>query len=273
MELRIRHETRYQYSTQQTHGLQLIRLTPHPDNHQTVNAWQVSLPASAKCYHDAYGNLTHLMDTEQAYDELVIGVSGTVTTHPLALVDACVQPPGALDAIFFLRQSPLADADTAIRQFVLPWQQTKFLSPQQQMVSLQELTTAIHNYLPFTVGVSHANQTASEVFAMRMGVCQDHAHVFIACCRDIGIPARYVSGYLYSPEHSGEQVASHAWAEAFVTGFGWVGFDIANNRRTDETHVRLAHGLDYFDACPVRGVRIGAGSEQLSVRVLVECQQ
>jgi transglutaminase-like putative cysteine protease len=108
-----------------------------------------------------------------------------------------------------------------------------------------------------------------EAVALRRGVCQDLSHIFIACARLIGAPARYVSGHLVKLNGEVEQQASHAWAEALVPGLGWVGFDAANGACPAETHVRVATGFDYMSAAPVRGTRIGGGAEELSVKLAV----
>jgi transglutaminase-like putative cysteine protease len=126
--------------------------------------------------------------------------------------------------------------------------------------------------MPFKPGDTVVSSSAAEAFAIGSGVCQDHAHVFIACCRYLGVPARYVSGYVYSPGHEEAHVASHAWAEAWAVD-RWRSFDIANNRPAGEDHIRLAVGADYFDACPIRGVRTGGGAETMSAAALVAQQQ
>ena len=124
--------------------------------------------------------------------------------------------------------------------------------------------------MPFTPGGTHAGNSAAEAFALGSGVCQDHTHVFVACCRHLGVPARYVSGYLYS---DGAQVASHAWAEAWTVD-RWRSFDVANSRSAGEQHIKLAIGADYLDACPIRGTRTGGGGEKMdAVASVAQSQQ
>ena len=117
-------------------------------------------------------------------------------------------------------------------------------------------------------GSTSASHTAAESFALGAGVCQDHTHVFIACCRALGVPARYVSGYV--DPAGGQQATSHAWAEVRIPGLGWVGFDAANGVSPTAAYVRVATGLDYADAAPVRGVRRGGAAETLAVAVEVQ---
>jgi transglutaminase-like putative cysteine protease len=131
--------------------------------------------------------------------------------------------------------------------------------------------TAVRDTVVYESGRSHSGTTAEEAVQAGFGVCQDHAHVFIAAARHMGVAARYVSGYLLMAEQEA-QGAMHAWAEAFIPGLGWVGFDPPNDICPDMTHVRVATGLDYRDAAPVSGMRFGAGAERLSVTVAVQQQ-
>ena len=122
--------------------------------------------------------------------------------------------------------------------------------------------------MPFRPGDTHSACSAMEAFALGSGVCQDHTHVFLACCRHLGVPARYVSGYLHS-----DGVASHAWAEAWVVD-RWHSFDVANSRPAGEDHIKLAIGGDYLDACPIRGTRVGGGAEtMLATASVVQASQ
>jgi transglutaminase-like putative cysteine protease len=111
--------------------------------------------------------------------------------------------------------------------------------------------------------------SAIDAFGIGRGVCQDLSHIFIACARHAGTPARYISGHLARSDGVVEQEASHAWAEALIPDLGWVGFDAANGICTGERHVRVATGFDYLAAAPVRGARSGGGMERLSVRLNV----
>ena len=107
-------------------------------------------------------------------------------------------------------------------------------------------------------------------FALKRGVCQDLTHIFIAAARSLAIPARYVGGYFHRDDGVDEQEAGHAWAEAFVPRLGWVAFDAANGLCATDAHVRVAVGLDYLGAAPLRGTRYGGGGEVMSVKVRVD---
>ena len=123
----------------------------------------------------------------------------------------------------------------------------------------------------YETGHTSVGTTAEEALTAGRGVCQDHAHIFIGCARALGVPARYVSGYLMMDDRV-EQEASHAWAEAHVDGLGWVGFDVSNGISPDERYVRVATGRDYREAAPVTGISWGAGDSVLAVRLAVEQQ-
>jgi len=122
--------------------------------------------------------------------------------------------------------------------------------------------------LTFDTDATHATTTAAECFEHRKGVCQDFAHLFIACARAIELPARYVGGYFLRSDGD-HQVAGHAWAEAYVEGLGWVGFDSANGVCASEAHVRVAMALDALGAAPVRGSQVGGAAERLDVAIKV----
>ncbi len=136
---------------------------------------------------------------------------------------------------------------------------------------LHALSAVIGGAITYQVGTSHSGSTAEEAIAAGQGVCQDHAHVFITCAREMGYPARYVSGYLMMDDRV-EQNATHAWAEAHVDGLGWVGFDVSNAQSPDDRYVRVATGLDYSGAAPVIGSRFGGEGEHLDVQIEVAQQ-
>ncbi|MBU1859106.1 MAG: transglutaminase family protein, partial [Gammaproteobacteria bacterium] len=137
-----------------------------------------------------------------------------------------------------------------------------------------DLMYALNAHISYQPGTTAVETSASEAFAGGRGVCQDHAHAFLACARSLGVPARYVSGYLFTD--SEDHLASHAWAEAWLDG-AWYSFDVTNCLAKPERHLKLAVGLDYLDACPVRGMRRGGGIEQMHAQVdvapLLQVQQ
>ena len=121
--------------------------------------------------------------------------------------------------------------------------------------------------VPYIRGQTNISSTAEQAFAQHAGVCQDHTHIFISCCRELGVPAKYVSGFIY--DSSERHVSTHAWAEAFCDG-RWSTFDVSNQLTEPANHIKLAEGIDYLDACPVRGVRVGGGVESIDSDTSVE---
>src|SRR5262249_35384132 len=129
---------------------------------------------------------------------------------------------------------------------------------------LHALSQRVREAVPYLAGVTESTTSAAKALAGPGGVCQDHAHIFIAGARANGVPARYVAGYLLASEEANQQFETHAWAEAFVDGLGWVGFDVTNGLSPTDRYVRLCTGLDANDAAPVRGIVTGGRSGAVS---------
>ena len=136
---------------------------------------------------------------------------------------------------------------------------------------LHALSCEALDTVKYEAGHTGATTTAEEALGAGCGVCQDHAHIFIGVARLLGIPARYVSGYLMMDDRV-QQEATHAWAEAHVKGLGWVGFDISNGISPDARYVRVATGRDYREAAPITGISFGGAEERLHVSLAVEQQ-
>lgn len=260
MQLTVFHETTYRYADPPSRSTQYVRLTPYPTARQRVLEWNVEMPARAVSLNDAFDNVTHVLALDAPPPEISLVARGRVDVDE---VDDG-EPAGRIDPRVFLRDTPLTAADEAIREFVEPIRRTVAGRP---LIGMTDLMNAVLDRMPYTQGVTEVHHAAAEAFAMNLGVCQDHSHVFIACARVLGIPCRYVSGYVYSSDF--EQVASHAWTEAWLMN-RWVSFDVSNARHAGGAHLKLAIGLDYLDACPVRGVRIGGGHERLSTQAWVQ---
>jgi transglutaminase-like putative cysteine protease len=266
MRIRIAYDTRYAYAAPARSIAQVLRVTPRNNDGQHVKFWRVDLDIdeAAPVGEDAFGNVTHAFFTTRPVSHLTISVSGEVeTTDTHGVLSGAPErlPPEA-----FLRETPLTRPDDALRAFAAAAAGPADADP---LTRLHDLLNAIYHDVTFDTRSTHAGTSAVEAFALRRGVCQDLSHIFIACARHIGAPARYVSGHLVKLNGEVEQQASHAWAEALVPGLGWVGFDAANGACPAETHVRVATGFDYMSAAPVRGTRIGGGAEELSVKLAV----
>jgi len=262
--LRIAHETVYQYGTPVAHSIQALRLTPRSDHRQRVLRWRLDLPASASEYVDAYGNLTRLLTLEGAHRDIRIAVEGEVETSA-----EDTPPPSLTQRVppnVFLQETPLTAVDETLQAFVDAERERAADDPVDALIGLMERIRAAVRYAK---GATDVETTAAQVLANGSGVCQDHSHLFIAGCKAIGIPARYVSGYYYSGHEIDHEAAMHAWAEAWVESMGWLSFDVSNGCPEGPDHVRLAVGRDYLDACPVRGVRFGGGHEIMDIQVRV----
>ena len=134
---------------------------------------------------------------------------------------------------------------------------------------VHSLLDRLHSEIAYDTSPTQTTTTAAEAFALKRGVCQDLTHIFIAAARSLAIPARYIGGHFHRADGVTEQEAGHAWAEVFVPDLGWVAFDATNGISATEAHVRVAVGLDYLGAAPVRGSRQGGGGESLDVIVHV----
>jgi transglutaminase-like putative cysteine protease len=268
MRLAIQHRTVYRYSQPAIHSIQYLRLTPRRDNRQRVVSWHLGVPAAASECLDAFGNTVRVLVMDQLHDEITIDVDGVVDTR--ADAGGPRENESSVNPLVFLRETPLTAADATLREFAKTYASRIAADVPS---GLFELMTGIRGAVRYEQGSTDVQTAAPAVFAQGAGVCQDHSHVFIACCRVLGVPARYVSGYLYSEDDSALQAASHAWAEAWVDQLGWLSFDVANLGATDIALLRLAVGRDYLDACPIRGVRFGGGTEAMDVHVRVTTTQ
>lgn len=271
MRIRISHATTYNYDTPPKSVTQSLRLTPRNHDGQYVVNWRIDLSEDCELHpqEDAFGNLVHTFTADGPFTELNIAVEGLVETQDMhGVVRGTVErfPPS-----LFLRETALTQADAAIGEFA---EATRAAAPKQtQLELLHALMINLHNEIKFDTDPTHTATTASEAFALRRGVCQDLTHIYIAAARSLGVPARYVGGHFYRQDGIVSQEAGHAWAEAYIEDLGWVGFDPTNGISPTDQHVRVAVGLDYLGAAPVRGTRFGGGGETLKVAVQVEQAQ
>jgi len=267
MRIRILHTTSYCYDAPPKGVTQMLRLTPRNHDGQYVVRWRIELSEDCRLHQreDAFGNITHSFTAEGLFNELSIAVEGEVDVHDTnSVVRGAIErfPPS-----LFLRETALTQPDAAIIDFA---QSVRAGAGSETLPLLHRLTVATNREITFDTDPTHSATTAAEAFTLRRGVCQDLTHIFIAAARQLGIPARYVGGHFYRADGVTAQDAGHAWAETYVEHLGWVGFDPANGIGTTEAHVRVAVGLDYLGAAPVRGVRYGGNGETLRVAVHVD---
>ncbi len=264
MRIRISHETSYVYEPAARSIIQVLRLTPRSFEAQYVLRWRIATDVDAilRQSEDSLGNIVHSFSHPGPVERIGVTAEGEIETFDaVGVVRGSVEP---LPPEIYLRAAPLAEANGALRQFA----EGAVGDKRDALDRLHPLMAAIHETMTFEPAPAPSTATAAEAFALRRGDCRDFAHVFIACSRWLGMPARYVSGYLAHPDDAA-QGAGHAWAEAYVPGLGWVAFDAANDTCTDEHYVRVAAGFDYQSAAPIRGARAGFGGETLNVAVRI----
>jgi transglutaminase-like putative cysteine protease len=267
MRLRISHLTSYRYETPATSVIQMLRLTPRNHDGQYVADWRIDVSADCRLdqHDDAFGNVTHAFTAEGPFSELSVLVVGEVETRDTqGIVRGAVErfPPG-----LFLRETALTSPGAEIADFAAA---SRDAAGGNALNLLHLMLERLHDEMTYDIDPTRAATTAAEAFALKRGVAQDLTHIFIAAARSLGIPARYVGGYFQRDDGVSEQDAGHAWAEAFVPELGWVAFDTANGLCATDAHVRVAVGLDYLGAAPLRGTRYGGAGEALSVKVRVD---
>jgi transglutaminase-like putative cysteine protease len=265
MRIQISHETVYRYEQPARGVIQTLRLTPRNHDGQYVESWRIDVSENSviKEHEDAFGNITHVFHADGPLTELRVLVEGEVDTQDTSgVIRGAIErfPPS-----LYLRETSLTRLDPALADFA---GQSKHLGD-DRLAILHDLLKRLHSEMVFDDTPTEATTTAAEAFALKRGVCQDLTHIFIATARSLAIPARYIGGHFRRDDGVVQQEAGHAWAEAFVPDLGWVAFDTTNGLCATDAHVRVAVGLDYLGAAPVRGARFGGSGEALDVSVRV----
>lgn len=266
MRLAVMHRTVYRYTEPIRYAIQTLRLEPQPYEGLTVLNWRVEGDSSRSLprFVDGFGNVVHCQTLDRPHREASVTAIGEVETRRGdGVVAGTVEP---LPPLFFLRTTPLTAPDAAIAALADDGGAGNAID------RLHALMHRVRDRLDYRPGVTDIETTASAALSQGFGVCQDHAQLFVAAARLMGIPARYVSGYLWTGDQAQPGDASHAWAEAYVPDLGWLGFDAANRICPTEYYVRVAVGLDYRASAPVRGLRRGPAEESLAVDVRVRRQ-
>lgn len=267
MRLRIAHSIVHRYDPPAAGVIQVLRLTPRNHEGQYVVGWRIDVSADARlnAHEDAFGNITHVFAADGPFAELSLKVDGEVETQNTdGVVHGTVERfPSSL----FLRDTPLTHADANIRDFALD---IRAVNSGDRLAELHALAHRLHDEtICEQDSLPAPATTAAEAFARKRGGTSDLTHIFLGAARSLQIPARYVAGYLCADDR-GAHESGHAWAEAHVSGLGWVGFDAVNCVCPTDAYVRVAIGLDALGAAPVRGTRYGASEETLAVAVKVD---
>jgi transglutaminase-like putative cysteine protease len=269
MRLSIHHTTTYSYDRPVAFGLQQLRLTPKSRIGQSVLTWQMQVEGGAREleYDDHHMNHVMLVSFAGGGHTLTVTCEGEVETADTSGVVG--KHAGFVPLWYFRRATQRTRAGQGVRALI----RGLASDHEDPIARYHALCARIREVVPYETGATHAHTDAEEAIGIGAGVCQDHAHIFLACARAMGSPARYVSGYLMT-EGQIRHEASHAWAEVHIDPLGWVGYDVSNGISPDARYVRVATGLDYAEAAPVTGVHQGAAEgERLSVTIEVQPQQ
>src|ERR1700723_1860689 len=288
MNYRIVHRTTYRYKYPVSVGNHVACLKPRPlPHHQSARSDLRIQPTPATCTErmDYYGNLLCFFTIQEPHRELVVEARSEVTMEENATLWPQQSPPweeavkslpddhspAGLEAYQFGFESPRIRVRPEFASYALQ----SFTPGRPMPEALLDLTARIYKDFRFDSKVTNVRTPAEEVFRKRRGVCQDFAHLQIACLRSLNIAARYVSGYLrtYPPPGQPRLVgadASHAWVSAYCPGIGWLDMDPTNNVVPSNGHVTLAWGRDYGDVSPLRGLILGGGAHTLKVAVDME---
>ncbi len=257
MDLTVRHQTLYHYKRPPNRVSLLLRLFPSRFDGQHVKSWTVTAngkPVSSSAIN-SFGDVEAFVQIFNPDSELLIEAFGEVETRDCNGLVAALKSDVPADV--YLRSTGLTAADAAILALA------EGISGDDWLSRLHKLSAKIRDVVAYVPGHTTSETTAAEALAFGKGVCQDHAHIFVAAARSLGVPARYVAGYYLSDSGTLAVNETHGWAEAMIDGLGWVGFDITNGVSTTDHYVRLCSGLDAHEAAPVRGAVFGA--EQIGI--------
>ncbi len=268
MLLLIDHKTLYRYDSPVRGVIQSHRLTPSGCQGQTVLEWEVTVSGGVKGggFRDGAGDWVQGWTVKGPVSEIEVHVRGRISTTDMA---------GVLRGHREIVAPECYLAETFATELVggLAGLAKAAKGAENRLAAAHVLSSAVSEAIAYKPGSTHARTTAAEALEQGEGVCQDHTHVLCAVARANAIPARYVSGYLMADAEGSPHEAAHAWAELFIPGLGWVGFDPANECCPDDRYVRLGSGLDAREAAPIRGSARTTGAESLSVTVAVLATQ
>jgi len=273
MRIEVEHTTRLEYTADVVESVMDARLGPRSDAHQRWGHFELRVvPAAAvRRYSDSFGNIAHLVTVAKPHRQVEVTMSGEIETLLRDPFRLPLDRPEALtpgERADYLGPSPLIPRADEIARLAAPYRD----GATDVFATAQQLMRLVHDRFGYVPEVTGVGTTVTEVLAHGTGVCQDFAHVLIALCRAVGIPARYVSGYIVRDAASDAPTrgagASHAWIEAFTPTHGWRGFDPTNDLVASEHHVKMAVGRDYRDVPPTQGTYRGLAEETLGIEVV-----
>lgn len=265
MRLRVEHKTTFTYDFLVNEAYTELRLKPSSTGGQHCVSFNLSANPRGEMsdYRDRFGNVVQYFNVLPAHQQLTVIAESEIFTADRYADDTRELLP--LDEFDYLQPTRYTPVTEEILRFAKSHQVKS-----DTEATVDHLTAQIFRNFTYEIGATTVHTTADQVLAMGRGVCQDFAHLLIACCRALGYPGRYVSGYLYDPARNEAGEASHAWADIFVPDRGWISVDPTHNRWQDAHYVRVAVGRDYADIPPTRGIYKGAAKEKLKVEVHVQ---
>ena len=278
----VRHRTTFRYEQSVSVSQHVLHLMPRDTARQRRMAFDLTCTPQASVAslaQDYFGNWRHHAAFEKSHEKLMIDArsrievvdsngNSSIPALRWEEVLAAMQDSRFADVAEFTFDSPYAESSSA----VLHYAETSFTANRSILEAATELTSRIHRDFEYQGGVSDVSTPVSEVLEMRMGVCQDFAHLEIACLRSLGLPARYVSGYLLTRPPEGREKligsdASHAWISVWCGPAGWIDFDPTNDLLPNLEHITIGWGRDYGDVSPINGFIVGGGSHEIDVAV------
>ncbi|MCC6798148.1 MAG: transglutaminase family protein [Candidatus Hydrogenedentes bacterium] len=281
----VRHTTRYDYSETVPICYNRAHLSPRNDRNQKCIERHIDVTPASAIFSDpradAFGNEVTYFTVQEPHSSMEVTLRAQVEVSPVEYLDLNLSPDWQLavdaaravenvDAFQFIFDSKFVAAAPILKAYALP----SFPAGRPFLAAVSDLTARIHRDFTYDPAATTVSTPLDEVMQSRRGVCQDFAHLQIGCLRSIGVPARYVSGYICggdqtgAPSLTGAQ-ASHAWLSVFCPSFGWIDFDPTNNMIPSDLHITVAWGRDYDDVSPVRGVVLGGGEHTISVDVQI----
>ncbi|MCB1395987.1 MAG: transglutaminase family protein [Rhodobacter sp.] len=267
MRLIVEHTTVYTYDQPVRAVVQSHRLTPSRCDSQLVESWDVAVSNGIKGggFRDGAGDWVQGWSVNGPVSRVEVTVTGVVVTNDTAGVLRGLRE--SVPALAWLDETAPTRPDAALRALA------EGAGDGESLALAHALSAAVAEAIAYRPGSTHAHTTAAEALALGEGVCQDHAHALIAAARIRDLPARYVSGYLFADTGGKPHEAAHAWAEIWIEGLGWIGFDPANGCCPDERYIRLGCGMDAQGAAPIRGIARGHGAESMEIAVAVAAAQ
>ena len=278
----IRHITRFRYSNPVRESVMELKMQPRSEGAQALRSFQIATNPRAQlyAYTDHFGNAVYHFNVLREHSELRIEAQSVIEVKEMIALPAAVDPLEwqrynslnlKAEHYDLMGPSEFARSSPELAKFA---KEHDIEKPQgDTLTALKRLNAAIYEAFDYEPGVTQVHSPIEHALGSGRGVCQDFAHIMIAIARSWGVPARYVSGYLYhrrqDHDRSSED-ATHAWVETYLPSYGWIGFDPTNNIMAGERHIRVAIGRDYADVPPTRGIFKGDAESELAVAVTVE---